>query len=82
MTIIDPTEVHLNGQRLQLMLAMVRHQYADLLCAARAAVVSAARGDPDPLYWIVEELRAHGQLPPPGGSAGQVAAAVQPIVAV
>jgi hypothetical protein len=50
-------------QRLRLALAIMRHEYADLLAAARAAVASAGRGDLDPLFWIHDELSIRGQLP-------------------
>ncbi len=61
--------------RLRMSLAFARHQYAELLAVARAAVAAGARGDPNPLFWISDELAAHGQLPVPGAVPQQVAAA-------
>ena len=67
-------------QRLRSALAIVRHEYADLLAAARAAVASARRGDLDPLFWIQDEFAIRGQLPLPGSRPEQLAAAAAPTV--
>ena len=68
-------------ERLRLALAIVRHEYADLLAAARAAVAAAGRGELDPLFWIQDELSARGQLPVPGSRPEQLVAAAEPTVA-
>lgn len=64
--------------RLRLCLALARHEYGDLLAAARACVAAAARGEADPLFWITDELRSHGQLPAPLSIPEQIAAATHP----
>lgn len=73
----DPAvdELHAELRRLRLALAISRHEYHELLSAARAAAAAAARGEHDPLVWIVEELAAHGQLPETGSTPQCVAAA-------
>jgi len=68
-------------QRLRLALALARHEYADLLAAARAAVAAAARGDPNPLFWIRDQLSSHDQLPAPGAIPAQVAATTRAVLA-
>ncbi|WP_214324433.1 hypothetical protein [Nonomuraea sediminis] len=73
---------HSEERRLRLALALTHHDYDELLRACRAAVAAAALGHGDPLFWIRDELSAHGQLPPPGirpehlaaGSTGSVPA--------
>jgi len=50
--------------RLRTLLALTRAQHADLLAAARATIAAARDGEPDPLYYIHDELNARGQLPP------------------
>jgi hypothetical protein len=43
-------------------LASTRMQYANLLAAARATLSAARDGEPDPLYYLVDELAAqHGR---------------------
>jgi hypothetical protein len=61
-------------RRLKTALALTRHDYHELLGAARAAVAAAARGDVDPLVWVSSELAAHGQLPANGIAPERVAA--------
>ena len=39
---------------------------ANLLAAARATISAYHDGEPDPLCYLRDELRAHGQLPGPG----------------
>lgn len=46
------------------LLALTRVQYADLLAAARATLAADRDGEADPLYYVRDELAAHGQLPP------------------
>jgi hypothetical protein len=41
-----------------------RRSLADLLAAARATLTAARDGEPDPLYYLRDELAARGQLPP------------------
>ncbi len=41
--------------------------YADLLAAARATLTADRDGEPDPLYYLRDELAARGHLPPSGG---------------
>lgn len=40
-----------------------RRAYADLLAAARATLDADRDGEPDPLYYLRDELAARGQLP-------------------
>ena len=44
-----------------------RRSYADLLAAARATLAADRDGEPDPLYYLRDELAAHGHLPPTRG---------------
>ena len=37
--------------------------YQNLIAAARASLAAAEDGEPDPLYYVRDELRAQGQLP-------------------
>ena len=53
-------EVH-RGRSL---LALTRAEYANLLAAARATLAADRDGEHDPLYYLRDELAAHGQLPP------------------
>jgi hypothetical protein len=41
-----------------------RRSLADLLAAARATLTASRDGEPDPLYYLRDELAARGQLPP------------------
>ena len=41
-----------------------RRAYADLLAAARATLAANRDGEPDPLYYLRDELAARGHLPP------------------
>ncbi|MFG1997790.1 hypothetical protein ACGFNU_01430 [Spirillospora sp. NPDC048911] len=45
-------------------LAQVRRNSANLTAAARATLTAAHDSEPDPLYYLRDELRAQGQLPP------------------
>ncbi|MGI5168200.1 hypothetical protein ACQEU3_28015 [Spirillospora sp. CA-253888] len=44
--------------------AALRRRYADLIAAGRATLGAAHDADPDPLYYLRDELRAQGHLPP------------------
>ena len=44
-----------------------RRAYADLLAAARATLTADRDDEPDPLYYLHDELAARGHLPPSGG---------------
>ena len=46
------------------LLSLTRAEYADLLAAARATLAAHRDGEHDPLYYLRDELAAHGQLPP------------------
>ncbi|MBT2213773.1 hypothetical protein [Actinomadura sp. NEAU-AAG7] len=49
-------------------LAKVRRDRANLVAAGRATLYAARDAEPDPLYYLRDELRAQGHLPPrPGG---------------
>jgi hypothetical protein len=43
-------------RELYAMLACTRRAYANLLAAARCAVAAEAEGEPDPLYYLRDEL--------------------------
>ncbi|MFG1998193.1 hypothetical protein ACGFNU_03480 [Spirillospora sp. NPDC048911] len=45
-------------------LAQVRRRSADLIAAARATLTAERDAEPDPLYYLRDELRAQGHLPP------------------
>jgi hypothetical protein len=49
--------------RLAAELADERRAHADLLAAARATLTAAHDAEPDPLYYLRDELGARGQLP-------------------
>lgn len=44
-----------------------RHTCADLLAAARATLAAEHDGEPDPLYYLRDELAVRGHLPPAWG---------------
>lgn len=44
-----------------------RRAYADLLAAARATLAADRDGEPDPLYYLRDELTARGHHPPTWG---------------
>ena len=50
--------------RTRSLLALVRMTHANLLAAARATLTAARDGEADPLFYLVDELNAQGQLPP------------------
>ena len=50
--------------RFRLLLATTRARHADLLAAARATLAADRDGEPEPLWYLRDELDAHGQLPP------------------
>jgi hypothetical protein len=41
----------------------IRRRYHDLVAAARATLAAATDGEPDPLYYLRDELTATGHLP-------------------
>jgi hypothetical protein len=47
------------GRDLRAGLARTRTVYANLLAAARCAVAAAEEGEPDPLYYLRDELSTH-----------------------
>jgi hypothetical protein len=42
---------------------LMLYRYQDLVAAARATLAAADDGEPDPLYYVRDELQAQGQLP-------------------
>ncbi|WP_242900664.1 hypothetical protein [Actinomadura terrae] len=50
--------------RLSAVLVRVRHDRANLVAAGRACLSAERDAEPDPLYYLRDELRAQGQLPP------------------
>jgi hypothetical protein len=47
-----------------------RRQHRDLIAAGRATLAAAADGEPDPLYYVRDELTATGHLPDTGTGIG------------
>jgi hypothetical protein len=43
-------------------MAIIRRRYQDLIAAARASLAAAADGEPDPLYYLRDELIATGHI--------------------
>jgi hypothetical protein len=41
---------------------LMLYRYQDLVAAARATLAAADDGEPDPLYYVRDELQAQGQL--------------------
>ncbi|WP_344956200.1 hypothetical protein [Actinomadura miaoliensis] len=56
----------LNSEIIRLLaaLAKVRRDHANLVAAGRATVNADQDAEPDPLYYLRDELRAQGHLPP------------------
>jgi hypothetical protein len=50
--------------RTRSLLALVRMTHANLLAATRATLTAARDGEGDPLYYLIDELIAHDELPP------------------
>jgi DNA-binding transcriptional regulator YiaG len=50
--------------RCRTLLALTRARHADLLAASRATVAAYRDGEADPLWYVRDELTAHGQHPP------------------
>lgn len=61
----DTTDTTLENARLRRTPASLRMRYANLLAAARATLTAARDGEANPLAYLVDELAAQGQLPPP-----------------
>lgn len=53
-------------KRLAVELAKARRGHANLIAAARATLNAHHDAEPDPLYYLRDELRAQGHLPPGG----------------
>ena len=51
-------------RRLRDLHALTRVRYANLLAAARATLAADRDGEAEPLFYVRDELTAHGQLPP------------------
>jgi len=47
-------------------MAIIRRRYHNLVAAARATLAAATDGEPDPLYYLRDELAATGHLPGTG----------------
>ncbi|MGH3801762.1 MAG: hypothetical protein ACRDTD_16845 [Pseudonocardiaceae bacterium] len=60
----DTTDAMSENARLRRALASLRMHHANLLAAARATLTAARDGEANPLAYLVDELAAHGQLPP------------------
>ena len=64
---ITTTEPHaaLRGEirRLRTRLTRALNDLHNLIAAARATLAAQRDGEPDPLYYLRDELRAQGQLP-------------------
>jgi len=50
---------------------IVRRRYHDLVAAARATLAAATDGEPDPLYYLRDELTATDHLPDTGTDGGE-----------
>jgi len=50
-------------ERLGAVLACSRRRHQDLAAAARATLAADAEGEPDPLYYLRDELGSRGALP-------------------
>lgn len=55
--------------RLAAVLSRVRRDRANLVAAGRATLRTDRAAEPDPLYYLRDELRAQGHLPPTSGGA-------------
>lgn len=51
-------------RRLRARLASTLNDLHNLIAAAKATLGADADGEPDPLYYLRDELEAQGQLPP------------------
>lgn len=64
-TTTEPTRyLHAEIRRLRARLASTLNELHNLIAAARATLRADADGEPDPLYYLRDELEAQGQLPP------------------
>lgn len=50
--------------RTRSLLALIRMTHANLLAAARATLTAVRDGEDDPLFYLIDELLAHDELPP------------------
>jgi hypothetical protein len=50
--------------RTRSLVALLRMTHANLLAAARATLTATRDGEEDPLFYLIDELNAHNQLPP------------------
>ncbi|MGH3783313.1 MAG: hypothetical protein ACRDRO_22520 [Pseudonocardiaceae bacterium] len=64
MTPTTTDDAMFDNARLRRALASLRMRHANLLAAARATLTAARDGEAHPLAYLVDELAAHGQLPP------------------
>jgi hypothetical protein len=62
--LVDASALLAEVTRLNVELAGLRRTYADLLAAARATLTADDDAEPDPLFYLRDELSAHGELPP------------------
>jgi hypothetical protein len=69
-SLIDTPVLTSEIYRLATDLAEERRSYADLLAAARATLSAAHDAEPDPLFYLRDELSSRGQLPPTSEGRG------------
>lgn len=64
-TTTEPTRyLYAEIRRLRVRLANALNDLHNLIAAAKATLSADADGEPDPLYYLRDELEAQGQLPP------------------
>ena len=57
--------------RTRSLLSLLRMTHANLLAAARATVAAAREGEPEPLFYLIDELSARNPMPPPTPGTGR-----------
>jgi hypothetical protein len=57
--------------RLSGLLTVTRRDHHNLIAAARASLTAAADGEPDPLYYLRDELASFDQLPSDEATEGR-----------
>jgi phage tail protein X len=57
-------------QSLRAVLELARLDHANLVAAARSALIAERDGEPDPMWYIRDELAGRGQFPGPHGGTG------------